>query len=89
MFYPSRYGVLHEEDRNYGDNCLVSDLQAGGMSEEKLNGRRSECRNRIIPKTQIKNMNNPTYDIPVGVRNLRKDSNKKRHRMAWGQRQDK
>ena len=49
----SRYGVFHEDDRNYDDNCLVLALKAGGLSEEKLNGIRSECRNRIIPRIQI------------------------------------
>ena len=70
----SRYGVFHEDDRNYHDNCLILALKAGGMSEEKLNGIRSECRNRIIPRIQIKNSICPKYNIVIGVRTIRKDS---------------
>ena len=69
----TRYGVFKSHERNYNDNCFVLALQAGGMSEEKLNSIRADCRDRIIPRIQIKNSICPKYNIVVSVKTMRKD----------------
>ena len=69
----NRYGVFKLDDRNYNDNCFVLALKAGGMSEEKLNSIRADCRDRIIPRIQIKNTICPKYNIVVSVKTMRKD----------------
>ena len=43
----------HEDDRNYDDNCLILALKAGGMTEEKLNGIRSEFKSKTISASSI------------------------------------
>jgi len=72
----SRYGVFKLHDRNYNDNCFVLALKAGGMSEEKLNSIRADCRDRIIPRIQIKNTICPKYNIVISVKTMRKDCDK-------------
>jgi len=69
----SRYGVFKLHERNYDDNCFVLALKAGGMSEEKLNSIRADCRDRIIPRIQIKNTICPKYNIVISVKTMRKD----------------
>ena len=67
----SKYGVFKYEERNYEDNCFVMAMIGGGMEDEKLNAIRIECRNRIIPRIQIKNKICPDHNIVINVKTMR------------------
>ena len=67
----SKYGVFKYEERNYEDNCFVMAMIGGGMEDEKLNAIRIECRNRIIPRIQIKNKICPDHNIVISVKTMR------------------
>ena len=53
-FDVSRYGVFKLHERNYDDNCFVLALKAGGMSEEKLNSIRADCREELYQEYKLR-----------------------------------
>lgn len=52
-----RYGIFkNDEDIIYNDNCLITALKNGGLSDNKINDLRLECKNAEIPKNKLKDI---------------------------------
>jgi hypothetical protein len=52
-----RYGIFKKDsDIIYNDNCLITALKNGGLSDNKINNLRLECKNAEIPKNKLKDI---------------------------------
>ena len=72
----SKYGIFKSADRtNYKHNCLCLALQAGGLSDTKLQELVLSLRNRHIHKCDLSNLCN-TLDINIELISTRNDGKK-------------
>ena len=73
IFDLSKYGIFKSVDRNnYRHNCLYLALQAGGLSDVKLQELILSLRNRHIHKCDLENVCN-TLEIHIELISLRND----------------
>ena len=76
MFDLSKYGVFKSVDENsYKHNCLYLALQAGGLSDTKLQELRLTLRNRHIHKCDLSNVCN-ALEINIELISIRTDGKK-------------
>ena len=76
MFDLSKYGIFKTVDRNnYKHNCLYLALQAGGLSDFKLQELMLTLRNRHIHKCDLSNLCN-TLEINIELISIIKDGKK-------------
>ena len=73
IFDLSKYGIFKSVDRNnYKHNCLYLALQAGGLSDIKLQGLILSLRNRHILKCDLENVCN-TLEIHIELISIKAD----------------